>query len=111
MKNTLKYKKYTGSVHFSADDKVFHGRVIGIKDIISFEGTTVKKLEKDFKESVDFYLDLCKKRGKEPEKPFSGKFVVRLPSELHCDIALAAKKHKKSINMWVIDTFREAVDR
>ncbi len=110
MRNILKYKGYTGNVNFSADDKVFHGRVLGITDIISFEGTSVKELEKDFKGAIDDYIDLCHKTKKEPEKPFSGKFVLRIPSDLHCNIALEAKKQNKSINKWVVDTCKNAIE-
>ena len=67
MKNTLRYKGYTGSVGFNADDKIFHGRVLGISDVVSSEGTSVRELEADFKGAVNDYIDLCKKTNKEPE--------------------------------------------
>jgi predicted HicB family RNase H-like nuclease len=101
MKNTLKYKGYTGTVLFDADDSIFHGRLMGITDMITFEGTSVKELEEDFRSSVDEYLATCKRMRREPEKPFSGRFMVRVPAELHCAIALAAKKERKSINAWI----------
>lgn len=96
MKNALKYKGYAGTVEFDADDRIFHGRLRGISDIITFEGTSVAELEKDFRSAVDEYLKTCKEIGREPEKPFSGRFMVRVPSELHCAIALAAKREHKS---------------
>ena len=110
MKNTLKYKGYTGSVNFDVDDRIFHGRVLGITDVIGFEGASVTDLEKDFHEAIEDYLDTCREIGKEPEKPFSGRFVVRIPSELHCAIALEAKKRKKSINSWIADTCKGAIE-
>ena len=106
MKNTLKYKGYTGNVNFDAEDKIFHGRVLGITDVIGFEGVSVSELEKDFHEAIDDYLETCQGIGKEPEKPFSGRFVLRVPSELHCAIALEAKRQNKSINKWITDTCR-----
>ena len=106
MKNTLKYKGYTGNVNFDAEDKVFHGRVLGITDVIGFEGGSVSELEKDFHEAIDDYLETCQEIGKKPEKPFSGRFVLRVPSELHCAIALEAKQKNKSINKWITDTCR-----
>ncbi len=109
MKNTLRYKGYTGNVGFNADDKIFHGRILGISDVVSFEGSSVAELEKDFKGAINDYIDLCKKTNKEPEKPFSGKFVLRIPSELHCSIALDAKKKKQSINTWVVKTCKRAL--
>jgi len=101
MKNALKYKGYTGTVVFDSDDRIFHGRLMGITDIITFEGASVADLEKDFRSAVDEYLKTCKGIGREPERPFSGRFMVRVPSELHCAIALAAKKERKSINAWI----------
>ena len=103
MKNALKYKGYTGTVLFDADDRIFHGRLMGITDVITFEGTSVNELEKDFRSAVDEYLKTCKKLGREPEKPFSGRFMVRVPPELHCAIALAAKRNRKSVNAWVAE--------
>ncbi len=111
MKNTLRYKGYTGSVNFNADDKIFHGRVLGISDIISFQGVSVKELEEDFKGAIDDYIDLCNKTKKEPEKPFSGKFVLRIPSDLHCNLTLAARKQNKSLNSWVVDICKKAIDK
>ena len=109
MKNTLKYREYTGSVEFDAEDKIFHGRVLGITDVIGFEGRSVDELEKDFRRAIDEYLAVCQEAGKEPDKPFSGRFVLRIPSELHCAIALAAKKEHKSINAWIVDVCEKRV--
>ncbi|MDI6795104.1 MAG: type II toxin-antitoxin system HicB family antitoxin [bacterium] len=86
MNNILSYKGYAGSVNFDADDRIFHGRVLGITDVIGFEGTSVNELERDFTEAVTDYLETCREIGKEPEKPFSGRLAVRLPSEIHCAI-------------------------
>jgi predicted HicB family RNase H-like nuclease len=108
-KNTLKYKGYTGNVHFDAEDRVFHGRVLGITDVIGFEGASVSELENDFHEAIDDYLETCREIGKEPEKPFSGRFVLRIPSELHCAISLEAKRQNKSINQWIAETCRQEV--
>lgn len=103
MKNVLKYKGYTGTVLFDADDRIFHGRLMGLMDIITFEGTSVSELENDFHSAVEEYLKTCKEIGRVPEKPFSGHFMLRVPSELHCAIALAAKRERKSINAWIAE--------
>ncbi len=100
-KNTLRYKGYVGSVAFSAEDRLLHGRVRGIKDVVTFEGTSVDELDQDFREAVDHYLEHCEKTGKTPEKPFSGKFVLRIPSDLHCAIAVEARQANTSINEWI----------
>ncbi|QTA86034.1 type II toxin-antitoxin system HicB family antitoxin [Desulfonema magnum] len=69
MNNILKYKNYTGSVIFDPDDRIFHGRVLGIGDMIGFEGTSVGELEEDFRNAVDDYLETCREIGKTPEQP------------------------------------------
>lgn len=80
---------------------VFHGRIENLADVVSFEGATVEELQKEFEESVKFYLKVCKKRGVEPRRPYSGKFVVRLNPSLHREIAVAADREGESINKWV----------
>ena len=111
MNNTLSYKGYVGSVNFDADDRVFHGRVLGITgDVISFEGMSVEELERDFREAVDDYLDTCSELGKQPARPFSGEFRLRVPSELHAAIAAQAKHEGKSINTWIAEICERAVE-
>ncbi|MCF6158049.1 MAG: type II toxin-antitoxin system HicB family antitoxin [wastewater metagenome] len=83
MKDILTYKGFIGSVHFSAEDKVFHGKVEGIDDLITFEGSTVDELINAFHEEVDDYIRLCRERGKEPLKSYKGSFNVRISPELH----------------------------
>jgi predicted HicB family RNase H-like nuclease len=102
----MKYKGYTGSVEYDPDDRLFHGRVDGITDIIAFEGDTVEALEADFRAGVDDYLDFCKERGVEPQRPCSGKFVLRVPPELHRDAASAARTQRESLNGWITGAIR-----
>lgn len=109
MNNTLKYKGYIGSVHFDADDRIFHGRILGIEDIVGFEGTSIDGLETDFHLSVDDYLETCSEIGKIPEKPFSGKVVLELPPELHVAIALKAGQQQKSIDSWIADVCQRMI--
>ncbi len=99
----MNYKGYTATVEFDDKANIFHGEVMGIRDVVTFQGSSVKELKKAFKDSVDDYLAFCAKRGEEPNKPFSGKFIVRLKPEEHRQISLAAKKEKKSLNSWVRD--------
>ena len=83
MKDSLKYKDFVASVHFSSEDDVFHGRIEGIDDSITFEGETVKALKKAFEEAVVDYLDVCKQIDKDPHKSYRGSFNVRIKPELH----------------------------
>lgn len=103
----LKYKGYEGSIEYTLEDKVLFGKVQGIRSLLSYEGNTVPELEKDFRETVDAYLDLCKRQGEQPEKPFKGKFNVRIPHELHQELAnYAAAKHQ-SLNASVEEAIRK----
>lgn len=79
----LIYKGYMGHVEFDDEIEIFHGEVINTRDVITFQGSTVAEIKKAFRESIDDYLDFCKERNEEPEKPFSGKFNLRLEPELH----------------------------
>ena len=101
MKNFLEYKKYKGSVEFSAEDEVFFGRILGVRDVVTFEGDTVSKLKKAFKEAVEDYLLTCKKSGKEPDKEFKGSFNVRLRPRIHRLAAIKSAAMNISLNQFV----------
>jgi predicted HicB family RNase H-like nuclease len=105
----LHYKNYTGSVEFSEEDAVFHGKVLGIKSLISFEGDSVRAITSDFHKAVDEYLTLCTAKGKAPEKPFKGSFNVRISTDLHRKLALTATSRGISLNSLVEDVIRQSV--
>jgi predicted HicB family RNase H-like nuclease len=109
MKNYLHYKEYVGSVEFSEEDAVFFGKVVGIKDLISFEGDSVDAITTDFHHAVDEYLAFCTEKGKEPEKPFKGSFNVRISTDLHRKAALTASARGISLNMLVENAIKETV--
>ncbi len=92
----MKYKNYESIVEFDHETKIFHSEVINIRDVITFQGSSVEELKQAFQDSIDDYLEFCKQRGEEPDKPFSGKFVVRINPELHKVIAIRAKQEGKS---------------
>ncbi|MEW6701959.1 MAG: type II toxin-antitoxin system HicB family antitoxin [Bacteroidota bacterium] len=100
----MTYKGYTAYIEFDEDAGLFHGEVIDTKDVITFQGTSVNELKKAFKNSVNDYLTFCKERGEEPDKPFSGKFILRLPKELHRKIYINAVKKGQSINNYITKT-------
>ena len=101
MNDILEYKSYYATVHFSAEDEVFFGKIIGINDVVSFEGATVVSLKKAFREAVDDYLAACAALGKDPEKTYKGSFNVRISSELHREGALNAAQRNMSLNDFV----------
>jgi predicted HicB family RNase H-like nuclease len=94
----MKYKGYEAAVQFDEDANIFHGEVINTRDVITFQGTSVKELKKAFEDSVEDYLAFCKERGEEPDKPFSGNFVVRIRPDLHRQLYTQARKAGKSLN-------------
>lgn len=105
----MEYKGYIGKVEIDEEAGILYGEVINVRDVITFEGTTVDEIHKAFRESVDDYLDFCAQRGESPEKPFSGKFVVRLPAELHRKAYIQAKLEDKSLNSWVAEVLQSAL--
>lgn len=96
------YKGYIGHIEFDDEANIFHDEVVNTRDVITFQGCSVNELRKSLHDSVEAYLKFCAKRGKEPDKPFSGKFIVRLTPEQHRKIFIAAKKSGQSINKWAV---------
>ena len=104
----MEYKGYLGLVEYDDEAGIFHGEVINLRDVITFQGETVQELRAAFQESVDDYLAFCAERGEEPERPYSGTFTVRIPPVLHRDIAFQARMRNKSLNSWVAELLAEA---
>ncbi len=101
MKDLIEYKGLIGSLHFDSEDEVFFGKIEGIEDLISFEGQSVKEIKKAFQESVDDYLELCRKSQKNPEKSFKGTFNVRISTDLHRMIYRKSLIEGISLNQFV----------
>lgn len=104
----MKYKCYTGVAEVDDEAQIIFGRVIGLRDVITFQGQTVAEALQSFKDSVDDYLELCASLGKPPEKPFSGRFLVRINPALHRTLAQAAEVRGSSLNAVVEQALREA---
>jgi len=110
MKDMMEYKGYVGSVHYSAEDHVFYGRLEYIRALVNYEATSVSELEASFKEAVDDYLEFCKRQAKTPEKPFKGSFNVRIGTQLHRRAAIYAAEHGRSLNQVVEDALKQLVE-
>ena len=106
----MKYQGYSAKVEYDSDEDLFNGHVLTLRDVITFKGRSVDELKKEFRTSVDFYLEMCEKRGLEPDRPFSGKFVVRVEDELHRAVAQSADHAGMSLNSWVSDCLVNAVE-
>ena len=108
MRNALKYRGYTARVDFDAADRIFVGRVLGMSDQLVFHGASVDELVADFEFAVGHYLSECEKEGHRPEKPASGKLLLRLPPEVHAGASVAAASAGKSLNQWVVEVVTKA---
>ena len=109
MNSMLEYKGYHASVEYDADDNIFVGEVFGITDSVNFHGSSVEELNDMFKQSIDNYLDLCERIGKNPDKEFKGVFNVRISPELHRSAALAAKRKKITLNQYVAQAISKSL--
>ncbi len=96
----MRYKEYSAVINYDEEQRLLHGRVIGIKDVVNFYGKTPDELEAEFKNSVEEYLAFCKEHHKKPDKPYSGEFLIRTTPERQRAISAAASKAGKSVNKW-----------
>lgn len=104
----MTYKGYSARVEFDAEDRLFVGHLAGVRDIVGFHGASVAELEAAFHEAVDDYLAACKKLGQEPNKPFSGRVMLRLPPELHARASARATVEGVSFNQWATNVLERA---
>ena len=109
--NTLEYKNYLGRFEYDPEADLFHGEVVNMRDVVTFQGRSIDELKTALADSVEDYLEFCRERDREPDKPFSGRFNVRLGPELHRKAAQAAALADKSLNAWITDTVKQASGR
>ena len=107
MKDLMMYKDYIGSVHYSTEDEIFYGKIEGINDSISYEGSSVSELKAAFEEAVEDYLELCNLNGKVPEKMYKGSFNIRIRPELHKQAVQRAIIEGKSLNQYVEEAIEQ----
>ena len=107
--NTMTHKGYTARVEYDERDNIFVGRILGIRNIISFHGETVAELKAEFAHAVKDYLADCKREDVQPEKPASGKLLLRVPPEIHGRALVAAQAAGKSLNQWATELLQLAV--
>lgn len=108
MNNVMTYNGYTAIIEYDDRDKILVGRLAGIRDVVSFHGETVAELEAAFHEAVDDYVAACKQLGQSPEKPTSGKLMLRVPPEVHKAALIAAQASGASLNQWAAKVLAEA---
>lgn len=105
----MKYRGYTARIDFESKDEIFVGRLLGMSESIAFHGASVEELRGDLEFAVDHYLAECARMGQKPERPVSGKLLLRLPAEVHAAAIVAAAAEGKSLNQWVADAIGSAV--
>lgn len=96
--DVMEYKGYTGSIQISLEDDCLHGSIQFVNDVVTYEGANIPELKQAFQDAVDRYLEHCAEIGKNPDKPFSGTFNIRIGSNRHKAVAKAAVRADKSIN-------------
>jgi len=106
--NTMKYRDYSARIEFDDEDRIFVGHLAGIQDIVGFHGSTVDELERAFHEAVDNYVRISEETGRPAQKPYSGNLMLRVPSEIHAAVAMAAEASGKSINQWATNILKQA---
>lgn len=105
--NTMAYRGYPARIEYSEADECFIGHIAGINDIVGFHGDSVDELRRAFEEAVDDYLETCERLGRPPQKPYSGRLMLRMPPEVHAAVARAAELQGKSINQWATEALAE----
>ena len=108
--NAMHYNGYTARVEFDAQDRLFVGHIAGIRDIVGFHGSSVVELEAAFHEAVDDYLAACKKLKQPPNRPFSGRLMLRLPPDVHARASAAAEVTGMSLNQWAARALEQAAE-
>ena len=106
--NTMNHKGYTARIEFDARDNIFVGRVLGLHTMVSFHGETVVELRSAFEVAIEEFLRDCKEQGVRPEKPASGKLMLRVPPAVHGAALVAAQAAGKSLNQWATEVLEEA---
>ena len=104
----MRYKGYSARIEYSDEDGCFVGRVASIRDLLTFHGESVDEVRQAFEEALDFYLETSAERGEMPNKPYSGKLLLRVAPEVHAAVATAAEVSGKSINQWAAERLSAA---
>jgi predicted HicB family RNase H-like nuclease len=109
MDNVMEYKGYIGKFGYEEGDDALHGVVVNLRDVIHFQGKSIEELRQSLQEGVDDYLAWCKKDGVTPEKPFTGRFVMRISPDLHRKISTQAQQEGTSLNQWITERLEKTV--
>lgn len=103
MPTIMKYHQYIAEIEYDPEIESFFGSIVNLTSPVTFYGKTVRELKKEIANSVKTYLEVCKEKGIEPEKPYSGKLILRIDPADHRKIAGEAKREGKSVNKWIAE--------
>lgn len=106
---SMEYKGYIGLIEYDDAARIFHGEVVNLRDVITFQGESVGELRQALEDSVEDYLEYCRERNEKPEKPFSGKVLLRINPELHRKIYIKAKQSGESVNRFIAHTLEKVL--
>ena len=106
--NLMSYKEYSAHIEYSDEDVCFIGHIAGIRDVVGFHGESVAELRAAFEEAVDDYLATCKKLKRSPQRPYSGKVMLRIDPGIHARVAMLAEAQGKSLNAWAQEVLQRA---
>ena len=109
--NTMTYKGYKARMDFDTEDKIIVGRVLDIDDIITFHGTSVAEFEDAFQSAIDSYIVACNRLGQEPERPASGRMMLRVDPAVHAAAVKASARNGQSLNKWAEQVLLQAAHR
>jgi predicted HicB family RNase H-like nuclease len=107
--NIMNFKDYAARIEYSDEDSCFIGHIAGIRDVVGFHGVSVAKLKAAFEEAVDDYLATCKKLKRTPQRPYSGKVMLRIEPDIHAKVAMLAEAEGKSLNAWAQEALQKAI--
>ena len=107
--NVMNYGGYSARVEYSDEDGCLVGHIAGIQDVVGFHGESVSDVRSAFEEAVDDYLAACEKLDRPPQRPFSGKVMLRIDPGLHARAAMLAEAEGKSLNSWAQEALRRAI--
>ena len=107
--NIMMIDNQKAKIEYDPDIDMFRGEILGLNGGADFYGRTPDELRHEFRNSLEVFLEVCEEKDIEPYKEYSGKFNLRIPPDLHGEIAVRATSEDKSLNRWIADTLQQAV--
>ena len=105
----MEHESYKAKIEYDPEIDMFRGEILGLNGSADFYGKSPTELRREFKKSLQVYLEVCEEKGISPRKEYSGKFNLRIPPKLHSEIAAKATAEHKSINQWVAEALEESL--